>query len=199
VQCFVFASPDRRFVLKIFRSPRKRLFRFSYPKVEDALASYALAFDKMREETALLSIHLKRTQDKWPAVILQDRLGLSHRIELDRYCFVLQRYMQPLQEAVVHSCEKRVQSLADSYLQRMFSRTKKGICNRDGVLSRNFGCIGNEVFEMDVGSLAYEPSEAKEEFSRFALRMRKFLEQEGKVDLTFYDQRVEELVCEFAR
>ncbi len=114
-QAVAFVSEDERYVLKFFlkRSMHGKK-RFPIPKPTHWIAShrkkrherrksiyqaslfktmrnYIAAFDKLKERTGLITMHLNASEGELPTVTLLDQFQKEHQIDLNRASFVLQK------------------------------------------------------------------------------------------------------------
>ena len=97
-QCFVFQSADQKYVIKFFKQSlyelplwlkftphpwpiqryyeKKRLHRID--KLQRDFESYKISFEELKEESALLFVHLNKSFDLHKEITITDRLGISH-------------------------------------------------------------------------------------------------------------------------
>ena len=174
-QCYAFVSEDGRYILKL---PRYDLYQTPFwmracrfPFVERAhnafvadkqkrlrflLGSFKIAFEELKEETALLYSHLGRTDQLDKTVLIQDRIGRSYSIDLDRTSFLLQTYqplMMPLcQSSVLSGDREKAKEILNAFIELIALRAGKGIFNKDPSFFRNFGMKGAKGVQIDVGS-----------------------------------------------
>ena len=110
-QSYAFVSEDGQFVVKFFRIHHLRppfwISRFTFPlslmsyKIQKMLAkdeelftdfmSYKLAYEKLKEETGLIMLHLNKTADLQQKIKIIDRLEIVHELDLDKMEFLLQK------------------------------------------------------------------------------------------------------------
>jgi hypothetical protein len=183
-QSYAFLSADRQTVLKFFRhdhpwSPKRALeyvrlpfgwdsFRLkllnykSRKDISPLLKSAKLAYDELKEETGLLYIHLNKTRDKFKKVVIVDKIGIHHTIDLDATEFVLQKKVNllfPSIQALMQELkEEEAKMLIDSLIASLKRACQKGVHNTDGALKRNFGCVDGHTLCLDFGSLIRDPT-----------------------------------------
>lgn len=58
--------------------------------------SYKIAFEKLKEASGLLYLHLNHTTDLKKQVHLVDHLGSSYQVNLDDVAFLIQKKREPL-------------------------------------------------------------------------------------------------------
>ncbi len=185
-QSYVFESADQRYVIKLFRSS-------SQEKVADLFAACKLAFDHLREETGLVYIHLNPTSLQLPTLFCRDAIGRSYRLPLDPLRFAVQKKATPFQSTLVKARQKprQMEARIDAFLSLLRARAAKGIYNRDPNLNRNFGFLEEGAIEFDFGQFRYDPSlNQKEEISRFAKRLRRWLAKHDPEWVAYLDERL---------
>lgn len=188
LQCFVFESQDGQVVLKLFNIAKRK---FLQERTEKTLQACQLAFELAREETGLLYIHIDSTDRQGLSVYLKNAFGISRFLSLDKYVFVIQKKAQPFKETLLKALEQNTADpFIDSYLTLIYQRSCKGLCNTDVAILKNFGFLGEKALEIDFGNYIYSPEEKREEFQRFALRMRRFIKKYAPYYLSRYDEKV---------
>ncbi len=185
-QCFVFESLDRQVVIKLFRRQSKKIVMH-----RTALACQ-LAFERVPAQTGLLYLHLSKTDNLLPCVMVQDRIRRGHHLPLDRYAFILQKKAELFRPAFFEARQKGVAiPLIESYLQLAWIRSHQGICNPDITLSRNVGFIGGQAVEIDFGSYRQGVGDQTQEFQRSAEKLGAFLEKYSPELLEEYKKKME--------
>lgn len=180
-QAVAFASEDGRFVLKFFlqrsmhgkkRYPipkpthwipshrkkrmerRKQIYRESLLKT---MQNYVAAFDKLKEKTGILSMHLSASKDPLPTIRLYDNVGREHRIELHKASFVLQKKALLVKEKLAQlSDEEKMQAIRA--LEDFFTmRAKEGFIDieRSFMIEANYGFLDTMPIQLDVGNIEY--------------------------------------------
>ncbi len=154
-QSYVFFSEDGKYVLKFFKDmPRPWLKKKSYKqkkwgKLHRTLTGYKLAFDRLLEETELITLHLKPSPGPLLAKLV-DRLQIEHRVDLAFVYFVIQKRVDPLSEADFQSHLESIECL----LQK---REEVKIADHDPRLLSNIGWSeGHPVF-IDPGRFVNIP------------------------------------------
>jgi hypothetical protein len=167
-QAFVFVSEDQQYVLKLIRynhitpsffdkllSPAR--CQALDGKLEKDFTSYKIAYEELKEETGLLFLHLTKTDFFHQKLIIVDKIGIAHTLDLDKTEFILQKRVEPLYPYLKNLMAKKQEAEAKALISHLVSlladQYKKGIINSDVDLFKNFGCLGKQVIELDVGSL----------------------------------------------
>lgn len=170
-QVYVFFSEDQNYTLKFFKqksySPRPwttllpDFLKYKTRKIGEKqrrllrdFNSYKLAFDVIRDDTGLLLVHLNKTKDLKTSITLLDK-DKEYTLNLDDYDFILQRkavmVTQRLDDLMKANDPEGAKRALTSLLELIVRRTNKGVVDRYPNLFKNFGFIGNDAIELDVG------------------------------------------------
>lgn len=182
LQSFAFVSEDQKYVLKICHNrPMRRIFWLnSLPcpsflkkwqeekschfqkKLAETLASYELAFKKLKEETGLIFIHPYKTSFLQTRVTLVDKIGIAHQIDLDKTAFLLQKKAVLVYPKLLEFREKNDLQGAERAISSLFAlfklKSEKGIGDKDPLIRTNFGFLEDRAVEIDVGPFYLEPT-----------------------------------------
>ncbi len=174
-QCFAFESEDGQYVVKFFkhhfRKPQAWLMALPFPeplrskfrkRYNRALSkhyrdfnSYKLAYDTLKEETGLITVHLNKTSNIHRQLTITDKLEISHQIDLDQTEFIVQKKAQLVYPTIAQMMEhgniECVKASLHSILDLIVSRCKKGIFDEDPRIHCNIGLIGTGAIFIDVG------------------------------------------------
>ncbi|MBS0649211.1 MAG: hypothetical protein JSS10_08320 [Verrucomicrobia bacterium] len=173
-QCLAFVSEDQQYVLKFpllrpHPSPwwhklpfyaRKHQHLHAhriYKKLKKDSVRYFLALDTLKAETGLVYVHLNRTSILNTKVQITDKEGLQHIIDLDQVEFLLQKKAQLVYPALqawmnqgqIHQAKEGLFNL----VQLLYKRLEKGVDDPEQNLEGNFGFIGTEAIQIDLGHL----------------------------------------------
>ena len=175
-QSYAYVSEDGKYVLKFFRRiplsfsshfskifPEKfkeQINQYRYKKISGELKSCKIAYDVLKEESALTWIHLNKTPVTPSQVTLVDLLGIEHQTHLNDKEFILQKkaqlfyqYLdQKIKEGDIDSAKQAVHSM----IQLVVDRFKLGIRDEDPALHRNMGIIDGKAVFIDIGRLKWE-------------------------------------------
>ncbi len=164
-QCFVFASHDGKLVLKFLHMShietptwlrllplpafwelwRQEKGARKERKRHKDFFSYTLAYEKLREETGLVYLHLGTSTTLKQTVHLVDKLGIQHTVDLDKVPFLVQKKAQAL-------TQKRPDAhLLKELVALLKKRQALGIADKDPDLMTNFGVIDGKPVQIDVG------------------------------------------------
>lgn len=173
-QCYVFESKDKQMVIKFFRfnDPRSEL------KVFTLFNAARIAYEKLKEETGLLYIHLNRTNLSLPTIHLTDAIGRSYRFPLDEYRFAIQKRAIPFEIAMkeAQNHPELLQKRIDQFAVLLKTRIEKGVYNSDPTLADNFGFLESQAIEFDFGNYKpILPHSPEVEFERYMGPFRELL------------------------
>lgn len=167
LQSFAFLSEDEKYVLKIFNNRIQKKLKFfellhleTYAKMmksklHKTYESYKIAYQELREETGILYLHLSPTYLLDRTVVLVDKLGIEHTIDLDNTGFLLQKraiLVYPQLEKLLGQGKIEVAKESLSNLLNLFvTKFQKGIADNDPLIRTNYGFIGTSPLQIDVG------------------------------------------------
>ncbi|NGX39057.1 MAG: hypothetical protein KR126chlam1_00377 [Chlamydiae bacterium] len=170
-QSYVFLSEDGEYVLKLFRDSKRqnlsllhrllplKIFETKLKKLEEeqreTLKSYQLAFERLKRETALHSIHLNTGLPTIQALRIVDKLGIEHTIDGNLYPFILQKKAKSVKEHIEELMQKGHHDHARVALEKLAALIKGRIAAKihdgDPNLSKNFGFLGGRPVQIDAG------------------------------------------------
>lgn len=178
-QCYAFESEDGKYVLKFIRHQRLRLSNFlktlpdigAFKKIKEKKRAdfekrsrylfngLKVGFDHARDETALIFVHLNKTENQHGKVKITDKENTAYEIDLNAVEFILQRkavHIKPTLEKLmadgkVAEAEKRIDQIFDLLVHC----AKRGILDTDGALIRknNLGFLDDHAIYIDTGKL----------------------------------------------
>lgn len=152
-QTDVYVSEDGKYVVKFFKNtprpwiPFARYQERKLRKLKRDLGAYALAFDQLQKESAL--IFLAASSSKELIALLPGR-----RLSLKNIPFVIQRKGVPLKEYLNETNKKEALEAITHLIQK---RSEYGIGDDDPRLEQNIGFIEDTPFFLDPGRFVQEP------------------------------------------
>lgn len=176
-ECFAFRSADGQSVIKFFKldvmrpvyvlrglflenyigSPLKRILSLRAFRIRRTFDSLKLSYDRLREETGLLYLHLTPCGQVHKTLTLYDACGIAHRVDLRTTHFFLQESATALRPHLLDLKEKgdweEACRCVDSLCALIVERARKGFSDRDPRL-KNFGFRGGRALEIDAGSFS---------------------------------------------
>jgi hypothetical protein len=174
-QCFAFESEDQRYVLKFPRTDTHRLAFWqrvlpgggekqvlktaARKRVQESLE---LAYEELKNPSALVAIHLGPTAETGRMLELRDSLGMRHRVPLERSSFVLQYKKPILMTAFLDALKQGDRALARkilaAFVEAVRERGERQISYRDERFIDNYGFDGKRAYHIDIGSYYKGPS-----------------------------------------
>jgi len=201
LQSFVFQSEDERVVIKLFKkkgrfgswlkAKKQKTKAIDFlEKITKTFQACQIAFTMAQNETGVLYLGLNSLFKKEPTLLIKNHFGLIARVPLDRYAFVIQRKAEPFIQVLVQTLKSgSADQLIDSYLELIYHRTQKGICNTD-LSFKNLGFSEGRVIEIDFGNYVYMPEQKRMEWNLWVSEMRHFLENNDPKLLSEYEEKV---------
>ncbi len=222
-QSYVFASQDGRYVLKFFKHQRYRLPSWllyapplpalvqyreekrekKWKKFNRFAQSWKLAYEELPEETGLLCVHLNPTHQLHETIILYDKLGMRHEVDLDTVTFCLQRKAVPLCETLLSYRErgegKQAKETIEMLLQLLLSEYERGLADNDHALMQNTGILEGKPIHIDVGQFvrneeAKNPEVYRQELFAKTYKFTLWLKENDPELALFLEERVKEIV-----
>ncbi len=166
-QCYAFISEDGRYVAKIprhdpFEVPiwRKALGLSDFSKREirkaKILESFRIAYDLLKEESALITVHIPGGIETGVMLQVSDQLGRFYDLPLDRTGLILQHKKNIFRD-LDSKLDRKL--LIDQMLVSIARRARKGIMCRDAAFLDNYGFDEKGAYEIDIGTF-YMPKES---------------------------------------
>ncbi|NGX41075.1 MAG: hypothetical protein KR126chlam4_00910 [Candidatus Anoxychlamydiales bacterium] len=223
-ECFIFESKDKKYVLKFFDSSRyytKYFFpKTSLPKFLDDyrkkhynrrskklafnLSSAKLAFDNLKEDSALIFVNLNITDVFKDKVKVKNKYGKIFDLDLNNIFFILQKKCDIFYHVYEKtSDEKYKMYLIESFLEMVHNRTKKLIIDDDiGKKRRNWGLFDNKAVTIDIGRWYFDEKLAtlpgyKKEMVKATKILRKYLEDNEPEKISFLNENLDKYFEEF--
>lgn len=178
-QAFAFVSEDGQYVLKLFKqhkwhprhilgyiplsfNPYYKDYLVRQGKQQAVLSSCKAALLHVKEDTGVLFAHLNPTPLSTAPMTLIDKRGKPWVLDLGKSCFLLQKkaelfypHVQKLMEKGDVEGAKYAITSTINLLDRFFS---KGVFDNNAILRKNFGFIGGEAIQFDIGKFKFDPS-----------------------------------------
>lgn len=175
-QAYAFISEDGHYVLKIIKQKHLKLkgwedLLLSLPftdnwrakkllkrkdKVEKMLRSSKISFEELKEETALMYMHLNPTTHLQKKICFFDKMGFSHTISLDKTEFCLQKRavlaLPYLASLIEQGNIKKAMEAIDKILSLHVEISKREILDQDpGRFLNNLAFIDHNPVIIDIG------------------------------------------------
>ncbi len=215
-ESYAFVSKDGEYVLKFFKHHHMRPVHWSDPllpfplkvklkknreeKLSTLFTSCKLAYENFREGTGLIYLHLYETDFLKKKLKLFDAIGAVHSFNLDKLDFALQRkatMAYPTLDALVEAKEyKAAKERLASLVNLIVTRCKAGLEDHDA-RKRNFGFVGGNAIEIDLGSFTQNENLRLEDATRKVLiletlRLRRWVKKYHPVLYDFLEETIKE-------
>jgi len=206
-QCFVFASEDGKYVLKLLRweklelSPLANFLPFSWieKKKEEKLhkqlrdfTSYDIAYKLLKEETGLVFLTLSPQKELSKQIEIYDNLHIKHTINTADIAFILQKkvddFFPYFEISLSHSKIDDLRPFFVSLSDLLEKRAKNHIFDSDITLQYNMGILEGKPVLFDIGNLSYKETSADE----LASLIFPFLENKNPDLHSWFKQQVQE-------
>lgn len=222
-QSYVFASRDGDYVIKFFKYQRfkpqiwldsltwvpfldaYRLDRMERKrkKLEYAFASWKLAAEELQSETGVLYAHFNKTTE-WPQkLIVYDKMGFKHELDLNSLEFMVQKRAKMLCKEILSYKKKNDlasgQSLIDKLIALLLNEYARGYADNDHALMQNTGVFDKQPIHIDVGQfvknpIAADPAVYHQELFNKMWKFRRWLHEHYPELADYTDQRLEEAI-----
>ncbi len=184
-ECYVFASQDNQYVIKLFKQKHMDLTSWHSEQVlkkhaalrEKSFTSYKIAHEKLPKQTGLLYLHLTKSDHLRKKLHLTDNHNRPFTLNLDQAEFLIQRRGTPLLTYLETQNKEQIETLIPKLITFIQERAELGIQDEDNNCEHNLGVIDGEIFEIDVGefSLAKQPPDIQEELKKATVDLRNWL------------------------
>ncbi len=122
---------------------------------------HEIAYGKMREEAGLIFLHFSPSEQVNQKISVRDNQGKKHILDLRKTPFVLQRkatlvpqYLNRLIQ--LGELEKAKRAVAS--MEKLFEkRFEEGITDRIQTMENNYGFVGENPIQIDVGRIRLDP------------------------------------------
>lgn len=221
LQSFVFASEDGQYVIKLFNNRyQRKITLFSLlshlpflsfwakkqcayfeQKLFQTQMSYQIAFDEMQKETGLIYLHLFPTSELPAQLRLIDRLHICHTLDPNKIGFLIQKRVKPAYPAIknyldsgdISGAKRALSSLIHLFLWKM----RQGIHDNDPLIRTNYGFIGTQAIQIDVGPLSKDNSVKSKELQithlqKITTSLKSWLQENAPSLLPFLEQELEQ-------
>jgi hypothetical protein len=173
-QAVAFLTEDGKSVLKLFKATHQKPFKLKRlfgqkdkaqsavkwkNKFEETTRRTALAYDELKEESALLYLHFEATEQALQ-ITIKERSGKERTLALNQLPFVLQKkaILAPnyLSDLIAQGELKKAREAISSLKALFESRASKGISDPRQTLTTNYGFIDGKAVQIDVGKIEKE-------------------------------------------
>jgi hypothetical protein len=174
---YAFVSEDQKYVVKFLNMehltpktwlkfiPFSDLNKYRTRKVDQRaqrlkkiFAMHKLCYERFKEETGLLFVHLNKTKNLNKKITLIDRKGKEWPIDLDTTVFLVQEKAEliysRLGKLIKEGDLAGAKMAKEAMLKFIASRCQKGLVDHDKGVGKNYGFVGDRVIQIDISELA---------------------------------------------
>lgn len=210
-QCYAFESEDGKYVIKLLRLhkyqrpfwcalfPNDSLINHRKSSWDYTMKSLQLAWDELKDESALVYLHKETTVDL-PLITIYDKVKRKSSLDSNSLLFVIQKKAKPITYDLQRwkKNPKEAKRFIDSYMQTIARRIDKSIRNKNRRVIKNLGWLEDQIVEFDVGEFRKHPhvyslEEKKKEAIKSTKRLRLYLQHNHPDLVSYLDKRVENL------
>lgn len=226
LQSFVFESEDGNYVLKLFNNRyQRKIYFFStlshlpfignlatlrsqyyQAKLIKTFQSYEIAFSEMKDKTGLLYAQLGATSNLPGKVTLVDRLNICHEINPNQIGFLVQKkatlVYPALKEYLTHQNIEGAKHALSSLVDLFFWKWRNAIDDNDPLIRTNYGFVGEEAIQIDVGPLSKQTAfpdiqEKRAEIEKITTSLKFWLNENAPELIPFLDQELQHQLQSF--
>lgn len=186
-QSFAFLSEDGQYVLKFFKKNTKKR------KEPFAMSSAKLAYEKLREESGIIFLHLNPTENQLPMTKIVNKLGFEIPVEMDKMAFYIQKHAQLASQKIALLAKQKDQKEIKQVFSQLFEMIRKmdqkGLIDLDDGMVDNLGFIEDKAMIIDIGRLAEKENQQvhREDLERRADRLRVWLKKHYPELIVLFD------------
>lgn len=224
-QSYVFASEDGRYVVKFFKyqrfRPQEWLKNLSFipametyrlnkiekkkRKLEGVLASWKIAYEHLQKETGVVYVHLNKGGTLPAELVLFDKMGLKHSVDLNQTEFLVQKKADMLCPTLERLMKKGNQGEAEKILaglvSTLVSEYQRGFADNDHALMQNTGVLEGHPLHVDVGQfvknpIVQNPEVYNQEIVNKSYKFQRWLKEKYPALADYYEARLVDVIGE---
>jgi len=218
LQSFCFLGEDQTTVLKLFNNRYQKKIQFLQKippigslkewkhkrigylkkKLQMTFESYDLANSLLENEAGILYFHPEEREASLGTLSVTDPLGITHTLDADKLGFVLQKkatLVYPyLASCMAENDEEKAKRAIEKLISLLALKMDRGIADRDPLIRTNFGFIGDEPMQIDIGPFSMDPAmnfKKKPELKKITLSLKHWLEENYPPLAPYVDEAIE--------
>jgi hypothetical protein len=121
--------------------------------------SWWAAFELFPKETGVVYVHLNKTHDLQKQLVISDKLGIKHTLNLDNTEFMVQWRAEMLCTAIDKLMAQgegvKAKAIIDRLVDIVMSEYRQGYADNDHALMQNTGVLEGRPVHIDVGQLIH--------------------------------------------
>lgn len=219
-QAYVFESADGKYVIKFLKFQRitpkpwykilplpaswepwrEQKIAFKNQVLNELFSSWKLSFEKLKEEAGMVMVHLNHTQDLNKRLTFEDKLGLSHTLNMDDMVFQIQHKTTLFDEVISKQMASGdilgAKQLIDRLLNLYVGECRRGLFEMDNWIMRNTGVTAEgQPMHIDTGRFVYDeklqdPQVCYQEIIKKSVKIRPWLQKHYPVLSVYYDEKL---------
>lgn len=215
---YLFLSEDHKYVLKFLKRgtlPKSWLsyiplsfnryyqeYRQKQEEQKKVFTAYKTAFMEFKDETGLIYMHINPTHTLNKKISIFDKNGKAYFVELDKASFYVQKRAQLIYPRIAELMRRGDIDRAKQIITSVFSLIdhlgKKGVCDHDLSLYKNFGLIDNKAVQLAISTLQIDHSYAlsasyKRDIPIISAPFRRWIQKNYPVLLGHFDEKLNEI------
>lgn len=115
----------------------------------------------------LVAVHLNKSKHLQKQVIIYDKIGRKHLVDLDQMEFCIQRRARLICEALLEYKEKgrfnEAKMLIHHLMELILSEYSRGLADNDHALMQNTGVVQGKPVHIDIGQFVFNEDVKKPE------------------------------------
>jgi len=163
MQSIAFISSDGEYVVKFFLKKKPKanwLAKMLYLKPGsiryDILARYNKAYKDLKQESALVAVHLCSSTQPIPSCTLLDKYDNEYQVDLCRASFIIQKRGIPLNKIYPSLNEEERLNIANKIKALLKNIASKGYKNMSSHFNtENYALVNDEPIIIDLGNVVF--------------------------------------------
>ena len=216
---YLFLSEDHKYILKFLKRstlhPKSWLsyipasfnryyqeYRQKQEEQKKIFTAYKTAFMEFKEETGLIYMHINPTHTLNKKISIFDKNGKAYVVELDKASFYIQKRAQLIYPRIAELMRRgnidRAKQIISSVFFLIDHLGKKGVCEHDLSLYKNFGIIDDKAVQLAISKLQIDHSYAlstayKQDIPILTEPFRRWIIKNYPELLAHFDEKLNEL------
>lgn len=217
---YLFLSEDHKYVLKFLKrsalnpkswigyiplsfNPYYQEFKQKQEAQKKIYTACKTAFLEFKEETGLVYMHMNPTHSLNKKISIFDKHGKAYSVELDKASFYVQKRAQLIYPRIAELMRIGDIEHAKKIISSVFSLIdllgKKGVCDHDLSLYKNFGIIDDKAVQLAISKLQIDHSYAhsttyKQSIPVITEPFRRWIKKNYPELLAHFDERLKSIV-----
>lgn len=181
-QSYVFVSEDNRYVIKFLKYQRikpqvwldhlafipvidryrQKKKQYKQYKLEKVFTGWKIAYEDLPKETGVVFVHLNKSNHLNKTVLVYDKIGLQHTLNLDEIEFMIQKKADmlcpTLDQLMINGRKEEAEVILNRLLDTLVNEYKRGLADNDHALMQNTGVYEGHPIHIDSGLFVKNPT-----------------------------------------